>query len=187
MKTTCLSLLVSLLTLSSFQSVNAGEVRNGDFSEDTRFWFVLVNGGFRNNEAMAPFMRTNRAGLQMMVDEIPGEKDKPASVTLNQRLQSLREGTEYVLRFRVKGIAGESMLVGVGNPVSYGPDQGNLSAGIPVREIVLTGDWQAVELSFIYNEDKTLVLPEDARETLMQFRIGLLTQFHVQDISVTKK
>lgn len=187
MKTTCLSLLVSLLTLSSFQSVNADEVRNGDFSEDTRFWFVLVNGGFRNNEAMAPFMRTNRAGLQMIVDEIPGEIDKPASVTLNQRLQTLLDGTEYVLRFRVKGVADESMLVGLGHPVSYGPDQGNLSAGIPVREIVLTEAWQALEFSFIYNEDKTLVLPEDARETLLQFRIGLLTQLRLQDISVKKK
>lgn len=179
----------SVLFLFSFLSSGlvANEVRNGDFSDATRFWFVLVNGGFRDSEKIQSYVRTSGNGLQMIVDEIPEEKEQPASVLLNQRVQTLKTGTEYVLRFEVLGQVNESMLVGLGKAVTYGPDRGNHSGGIPVQEIKMTEEWQKIEIPFIYNADKTLSLPDDARETLLQFRVGKITNLYLRSVSITEK
>ncbi|MCC5843004.1 MAG: hypothetical protein JJU05_02005 [Verrucomicrobia bacterium] len=176
-----------LLMVCSLTGVSANEVRNGDFSEEARFWFVLVNGGFRDSGVMAPFMRTSGEGLNMLVDEIPGDKDQPAAVVLNQRVQTLQPGGAYVLRFELRGNRNESILAGLGKPVTYGEHRGNLSGGIPVRVLELTPDWTPVEIPFVYNADHSLTLPGDARETLLQFRVGRVTNFHLRGVSITEK
>ena len=186
MKKTLL-ILTAILSLIPVQTSAGNQVRNGDFSDATRFWFVLVNGGFRDTDSMAPFMRASENGLEMIVDEIPGEKTQPAAVLLNQRVQTLQAGTEYVLRFEVRGMRNETMLAGLGKPVTYGEHRGNLSGGIPVREVALTPEWTPVEITFVYNEDDTLSLPGDARETLLQFRVGRLSQVHLRNVSITEK
>lgn len=187
MKNKMICFMISMLAAAPWSGLNANEVRNGDFSEATRFWFVFVNGGFRETEAMAAYMKTHNEGLYMLVDEIPGEKTQPAAVTLNQRVQGLQAGKEYVLRFQVKGHRNESMLVGVGKPVTSGAHRGNLSGGAPVREIALEAEWKDVEMTFVYNGDHSLTLPEDARETLVQFRVGTVSTLHLRAVSVTEK
>lgn len=79
------------------------------------------------------------------------------------------------------------MLVGLGKPVTYGEHRGNLSGGIPVREVVLTPEWTQTEITFAYNADQTLALPGDARETLLQFRVGRLTNFQLRNVSISEK
>ena len=187
MKNTIQHLMLTLCLLFSSQTLRANEVRNGDFSEAARFWFVLVNGGFRDSEAIGPYLKTSGDGLHILVDEIPGEKTQPAAVVLNQRVQTLRPGTEYLLRFEVRGQQHESFLVGVGKPVTYGEHRGNLSGGLPVREVTVTDAWHSFEASFVYNADESLALPEDARETLLQFRVGTLSTLQLRDVTVTEK
>jgi hypothetical protein len=182
-----LLILTAILSLIPVQTSAGNQVRNGDFSDATRFWFVLVNGGFRDTDSMAQFMRASENGLEMIVDEIPGEKTQPASVVLNQRVQTLQAGTEYVLRFEVRSMRNESLLAGIGKPVTSGEHRGNLSGGVPVREVGLTPEWTPVEMTFVYNEDQTLALPDDASETLLQFRVGRLSQFHLRKVSIMEK
>ncbi|MCC5850757.1 MAG: hypothetical protein JJU29_21930 [Verrucomicrobia bacterium] len=180
-----LSILLFLAFLSS--GLSANEIRNGDFSEASRFWFVFVNGGYRSPEDLSDFIHAGEDGLRLSVHEIPGDKAQPADVTFNQRVRALRDGVEYVLRFEVRGHGDESMLVGVGNPVTSGANRGNLAGGIPVREIAMQNDWQSVEISFVYNADNRLNLPEDAAETLLQFRVGMLSSLQIRAVSITGK
>lgn len=177
-----------LLCLCLLPSLNAADhVRNGNFSEGGRFWFLFVDGTYRAPETYANLLRFSQNQLTVFVHELGAERKNPASVILNQRIRDLEEGGIYRLRFSSRADVGEVLMVGLGNPVVSGPDQGNLGGGLPLNEVVGADDWVETVLEFTYNGDQSLHLPSDAGETVLQFRMGLVGTFQLKNVSLTRK
>jgi hypothetical protein len=161
-------------------------LKNGDFSEGAKYWFVLVNGGYRTDEQLGDNLDVNVGkSLSLRVGNLVTKTSaKSAHVVLNQRLTSLTEGVKYVLRFEVRSSEPGTLLAALGNPVLTGPHKFNVSGGFPLQEVETGPKWEKVEIEFIYNEDKSLTLPVDSEKTVLQLRAGTLTDLEVRSFSL---
>jgi len=179
----CALFLFTLPALSAEDNL----IRNGDFSDGSKYWFVLAYGGHQKNEVLGENLKVEAGkGLWLRVENLRKEgTPKPASVILNQRVKTLQAGETYRLRVEVRSSESGSLLVALGNPVKSGPNKFNLSGAIPVEEVNVGTRWQEKEWTFTYNEDQTLHLPEDAAHTVLQFRSGTLTDLVVRNVQLT--
>lgn len=158
-------------------------IRNGDFSEGAKYWYVLANGGYRSDEQLGDALQVEPGkslalDIKNLVSKVPA---KPAHLTLNQRVTSLTEGAKYVLRFDVSSSEPGTLLTALGNPVLSGPNKFNLSGGFSLQEVAVGPKWNEVKIEFIYNGDKTLTLPADSEKTVLQLRAGTLSDLALRN------
>jgi hypothetical protein len=161
-------------------------IRNGDFSEGAKYWYVLANGGYRSDEQLGDALQVE-PGKSLALDIknlVTKEPTKPAHLTLNQRVTSLTHGMKYVLRFDVRSSEPGTLLAALGNPVLSGPNKSNLSGGFSLQEVAVGPQWNEVKIEFIYNGDKTLTLPADSEKTVLQLRVGTLSDLEVRSVSL---
>ncbi len=187
MKTKILSFFAFALLFSTLVSAEAqNHVKNGAFSEGSRFWFVLSKGRYLKNDTLGDNLLSEAGkGYYLKVGNIVTEAPKkPAHLLINSRIKDLQGGTRYTLRFDIRASQPGSCLVGLGAPRNEGPQKNNLEGAIPVKEVQVATEWQTVEIPFEYNAGQVLSFPEDREATLLQFRVGLLKDVVLRNVSV---
>lgn len=182
-RSSLLLLLITSLSLSAYAG-KADHIRNGDFEEGARFWFILIKGQYFKNDTFGDKLKTDsREGIQLSIAEyVKIENPKPAAYILNTRIKSLEGGTKYAFRYEVKSGTKGQILYGIGAPRNSGPNRGDLVGGKSMTPVNVTTEWQTVEIEFVYNEGKVLKLPQDVEQTVLQFRLGQLQDVQIRNI-----
>ncbi len=176
--------------LVSASSAFAEHLRNGDFTDGTRYWNVTTPSGMLSSSEKEAVLETRgEAGALNVTGLRKGGRGMPADVRLWQKVTSLEAGRAYRLSFEARTVgsgAKGTVNVRYGKSAKLADGHHNTVGGLPITHFEVTEKWATFSYHFVFNGDNALELPKDLEVCWLIFAVGNVDRFELRGVSLAE-